>query len=187
MVKSQTSTSATIWQEKLPGHYWDKEGVKHVGILKPKISSSLGDGTSVKFYQNGQKIGNFGADEMASFVHGRDSFALIEHIMTSSVHEYGEDFAKVVETGSLTLYQHNYKKSHFMFNNLPVREVKSVYLVKKSGSEHTFVIKNKRTFEDNFLPLIEDDEKLTEHILAINKRDWVASLPRLVIKYNSQH
>ena len=188
VAKGQAPTLAIVGEEKRPGYYWDKEGVKHKGVLKPKFSTVYGKGTTVKFYQNGKKVGHLGTDEMASFIYDRDSFALIQKMQLNIETIYDTDFAKVVESGTLNLYIHWHKERHYGGTNTPLKTViKPAYLIKEEGSSTFKVISHRGNFEAYFLPLIKDDEKLTKYILAMSKSEWLANLPRYISEYNSRH
>lgn len=174
-------------QDKMPGHYWDKGGVKHVGKLKPKFHTHMWSGVTVKFYQKKKKVGQLTKFDMSSFVWGKDSFALIHSFHASGTAYYKEDFAKVVRTGKINLYRHWRKVTNSMGPDMPaVGSLISVYLVQEKGTKTYHGIYNRKQFEQYFLPLIEDDKELTERILAMKKREWVRSLSAFVREYNSR-
>ena len=187
LTKSQESNFKIVGEEKKPGYYWDKKGIKHQGNLELQFSTVYGKGTTVRFYQNGKKQARLGNKEMESFIYGKDSFALVHNIQLNDETIYDTDFAQVLETGTINLYQHWHKKLRYYGASGPPKIIlETIYLVKLKANDF-IVIQHRGNFEASFLPLIEGDEKLTKYVLGMSKTDWIDNLPSFVLEYNSRH
>lgn len=198
--KSQEVYHKIIGEEKKPGFYWDKDGVKHNGTLKLKFSNTSLTGTTIKFYQNGKKKGRLGVDEMESFLYGRDSFVLVKNFKIDGFERYKEDFAKVLENGKIDLYMHLHLGKKTEYENLLKQldqlmyysygsgtYLLKVYLLKLEDSSSCIVIKDIESFKEKFIPLISANKKMTQHILSMDEKYWLDNLPRFVLEYNSRH
>ena len=177
-------------QDKREGHYWDKNGVKRTGELKP-VFGTIMYGTRIKFYQNDEKEGKWGKDVMESFVWGTDSFALIHHFQVASVGSYSSDFAKVLEVGEIVLYKHfrKVRQSAGMPGqmNIPIAYTEYTYVVKAKGEDKYYGIFSKNQFKKYFLPLILKDMELTEKVLEMKKREWLDHIPQFVREFNAKY
>ena len=172
-------------QNKRTGHYWDKEGKKHEGEVKPIFKTS---GTAIKFYQNGKKVGKLNKSKMKSFVWGIDSFALIQNFKASvtALGYYDSDFAQVIMEGDINLYRH-WRKVRDPYsdpNYAPVYYIVYVYVVHKTGKFYGMY--NRSQFKKYFLPLVADDAKLTNKLIEMHKGKWIDGLPYFVAEYNAR-
>ncbi len=176
-------TALCFGQDKMPGHYWDKKGVKHEGKLK-MVFHSMGIGTMIKFYEKGEKAKRLDQMMMESFVWDTDSFTLIDNFEVSNSQEYESDFAKVVSTGKINLYKHWRKKHSDGIAYSNIGYLSYTYLIRLEGTINYIGIYNKKQFENYLMPMIRDNKELYERILAMPKKAWMRNISKIIKEYN---
>lgn len=182
--------SQLLLKKKEAGYIWDKEGKKHSGIIKLKLSTSWGTGTSVRVIKGGKKSIKYDEHNMKSFVWGKDSFALIHKFFVPGLVMYESDFAEVVLSGEVNLFVHWRKVRNHSAGIYPnatsitTSDLVKTYVIQKKGSENYFGVFNKTKLEEHFIPMIEDDVMLKEEIQLMDKKNWMDSLEYFIEKYN---
>jgi len=95
----------------LKGYYYGKDMKKVEGLIKFNRATFSAFGSkpaSIRFKINSDsKAIKLTIDEIASFVIGRDSFAIVGDFKINSISGvYNKDFAQVLDTGAIKLYLH---------------------------------------------------------------------------------
>jgi hypothetical protein len=159
---------------------------KHSGLIEIRHTKATGIGTKIKFYKEEEEKGeNLSKKDMASFVIGSDSFALVNDFMATPLVKYKTDFAKVLDTGAINLYVHIRKarqsgNSGAAYYAIYLEE----YLIRKNASNDYFCIRGKKTLRDIFLPMIENCPELHNSVSSMKPKDAIEQLPALVKEYN---
>ena len=176
-----------ISQGREKGYYYDKNNKKVEGEIKVK-GNYLGGGSKLVMYlPNGQKQ-KLKPDLITSFVMGTDSFAVIKNFSAGGVSHFDSDYAIVLDTGKINLYEHQSRviksRSDFVGGTYPSFETRRVLVINERGTDRFFGIYNKFQVEEYLLPLI-NDPKLRLKMSEVKKRNLLYELSALVREYNN--
>lgn len=162
------------------GYYFSKTGEKIEGLIKLKksdYSSFKKKFTRIIFKSSeSSTTQSFSIEDIKSFVVAQDSFAIVKDIKVNHLNgKFEKDFAKVIETGDLNLYQHQsrvsdgsffYDKEHFVL----------------SKDEETYLgIWNLNKQREEISLLISEKPELMQRFLS---KEFDDNIPQLVALYN---
>ena len=110
----------------------------------------------------GEKKKRLTTNDVKSFVIGNDSFAIIKSFSRSGMTQYDKDFARVVVTGSLTLYSHC-QETNAGSPGLGSAStgIECFYFIKKDGDLYRL---KRKDFKDSVQTIFGDDTKLMNEI-----------------------
>jgi hypothetical protein len=172
-------------QSKIPGHYWTKDGHKISGLLKFKPAGMHGGTSKLIYYNEKGKKEKFGPDQLTAFVIEEDSFAVVNQFQKGSNTSFPSDFALVVDTGKINLYQH----SRYVYNSgvsahRGNQQFVSTYIIKPKEDVNYYGIFNYQSYQAYFLSILKNEPTLYQKASSILQEKWKENLPALVREYN---
>ena len=162
------------------GYYYADNGEKIEGFLKLKksdYSSFKKKKTRILFKPTMESSPvSVSIEEMESFVIEEDSFATVKNIKVNHINgNFEEDFAKVIETGKINLYQHQsrvsdglflYDKEHYVLSK-KCKEFLGIYNLNKQREEISLFFEDQPELMNRFLDK-EFDSDLQQLIKLYN-------------------
>lgn len=162
------------------GYYYNKDGERVSGLIKIKPSNYTSfkkKKTRILFKSNSDEVAHeVTLADMKGFVVEQDSFTLVKNFKINYINGvFDEDFAKVLQTGKMNLYEHRslivdtylaYEKDH--------------YILSKDGN--TFLgIWNATKQREEISLLFADNPELMNRVL---NKEFDNKIPKLVALYN---
>lgn len=164
------------------GYYFSKTGEKVEGIIKLKKSdySSFKKKTTRIVFKSDENSSSeiISVEDVQSFVVDQDSFTVVKNIKVNHINGvFEKDFAKVVKTGKLNLYQHQSRVSDglFLYN-------KEHFVLSKDGSDFLGIYNINKQREEISL-LIADQPELMSRFL---NKEFDSNIPEMVALYNKR-
>lgn len=162
------------------GYYYTYNGEKVEGLLKLKKSdytSFKKKNTRILFEANeAASFQRLSIEDIKSFVIAQDTFAIVQDIKVNYLNgEFEKDFAKVIYTGIINLYEHQclesdgefiYKKEHYVLSK---------------DDKIFFGIWNINKQREEISLLFSDSPDLIHRIL---NKEFDEDIPKLVALYN---
>lgn len=128
------------------------------------------------------------AEELKEYKHAR-----IHNFKITSTQKITSAMAMVLVEGEINLYKHIYTGTRATFTGTGpggfsrAHVVDETYVIHKKETDEYYGMFNNKQIKKYFLPMISDNEELTEEILSIPKYDWLYYLKSIIEKYNTSY
>lgn len=159
------------------GYYYSHTGEKISGLIKWECSGYLRE-TGANFIlfkpAKGEKKVQLTTNDVKAFVIGKDSFAIIKSI-ARGITKYEKDFARVVSTGSITLYSHCEETQAYSSTG-----IECFYFIRKDGALYRL---KRKDFQDKVELLFGDNKGLMNQIN--DGRLTFDNIEQIVVEYNT--
>jgi len=161
------------------GYYYTHSGEKFSGFIKWECSGwSREIGANYILFKSaaGEKKVRLTTNDIKAFVIGKDSFAIIKSIVRG-IAKYDKDFARVVSTGSLTLYSHCEETKAGGYTSTGIE---CFYFIRKNDSLYRL---KRKDFQDSVEFLFGDNKVIMNQIN--NGSLTFDNIEQIVAEYNT--